>query len=34
MTMGSETTEAMDVTIVRALNVPWVDSPSSVLVGG
>ena len=31
MTIGSETTEAMEVTVVRVLKVPWVDSPSSDL---
>jgi hypothetical protein len=31
MTIGSETTEATEVTIVRVLKVPWVDSPSSDL---
>lgn len=31
MTNGSETTEAMEVTMVRVLKVPWVDSPSSDL---
>ena len=27
MTIGSETTEAIDVTIVSVLKVPWVDNP-------
>src|SRR4051794_25975739 len=31
MTIGSETSEAREVTIVRVLKVPWVDSPSSDL---
>src|SRR5919112_6260012 len=31
MTIGSETTEATEVTIVRVLKVPWVESPSKDL---
>jgi hypothetical protein len=31
MTIGSETTDAMDVTVVNVLKVPCVDNPSSDL---